>query len=1461
MSGDTIAGLALSLSGTTISAISGEAWPGEEILTGYANEGQYAMSQASKDGDWTIVDAVISGSGNNKLATGTIAAAGLPNLTAINFIGISDGIYADAATATIQIAGRIDDAQSGLTTGSTYYVQGDGTLSTVAATPSVLAGIAISATKLLIAEGVNVPSLPAVGSSGNLLTSDGTNWSSATAPLELPAAGTAGKLLTSDGTNWVSATAPLELPSAGTTGRLLTSDGTNWISSAHALPDVAGTFEAVASGALADGDKVILRSDGKVEHAVPQGAVAVATDEQGTVLQGVNGDIRNDRWGTTIDFDPLDNNKFVVGYWDSSGATGARLQMVVGTLSGTTISWGTPVDIIAAAPQGGSMISFKFHPTEANLIGVVFGTDGSVATGTSGFGGHFGVATVSGTSLTYTDLLGFDNLQNLGETNVTPHYRYATFSFDWDSQFTGVGFRCAWQHEWQLPYPSGEKFHTASAAIMEILPGLGPVLNASTVSVRLDTRTYTGGVVRIRSCRFDPFTEGKFFATWIRHSYDEPRMHIMQLATNATTFAIGSEVDMGFGQGSYPSNSNITEDDHYCEWNPLTQNQFLFSGRRKHEYGNPNNNSVPELVVGTVSGTSVTFGTNFIYTGDGYGSDSPFQIHWDPTNANRFYAVWSPATNASYYSESIYAQRYILAGTAPNITMTAEGTPTDMTPGPENGHSWTNSFTYLRFNSAMNASGTKLMLNHIFNGDAASTGGYVAASGKTAFTSGGTSVPGVPNLTTANFIGISDGVYADAATATIQTAGVIDDAQSGLTSGSLYYLHDDGTLSTTPDTISVLAGTAISATKLLIAEGINVPVLPTAGIAGKVLKSDGTNWISGDEEEFFTPTFQAEASGSLADGDKVVLLSDGKVKLTSNASTLMAPPSSESQAQTLGVRVPSPNHPVTAQATSSPATSATPSSDTPSQKAWISYDPFDENKFLVAYDDIANGSRPSCRVGIISGTTISFGTAITLHNHTIVEDHSPLAIHFHPTRQNFFACAYAGNGQNMYGDVRAYFGWVAGNSVSFINKFEGFQTGTWRGRRSGTVCFTWDHFSSTNHFVMSWDGLTVASTGPNAGKYAHTESMLVCGTIGATGTPYNMQYPHPGSASFPPRIDVNDDKWWYGLGQVRSCRFDPNTANKFLVTGFKNSSGTSTTPVLYICTTNGALSITTGSEIDLFADIGITGIGEHHCEWNPGIPNQIVFSGQQAFSGTSNHLDPVFCVGTVVGTSVTWGSIFRVVPGASHSGTTSQPWEIFFGASNATGRFYGATSLHPSGGLVGNIDMQAFQITGTTIAAVGATAAIAPHQWFDSFNNASHIGVAFPWHVAVSASGNKFMISHLTGTGSGNHTKFTSGTIFQAGVRNLTSTNFIGISDGVYADGATATIQVAGAIDDAQSGLTPGSIYYLAANGTLSTTPDTDSVLAGTAISATKLLISEGTKQQSNRALGTLLSTHQGLFL
>jgi hypothetical protein len=72
------------------------------------------------------------------------------NLTAENYAGIADAAYADAATATIQTAGSVDDAQSGLTPGQAYYVQGDGTLALNPATPRVFAGVAASATKLLI---------------------------------------------------------------------------------------------------------------------------------------------------------------------------------------------------------------------------------------------------------------------------------------------------------------------------------------------------------------------------------------------------------------------------------------------------------------------------------------------------------------------------------------------------------------------------------------------------------------------------------------------------------------------------------------------------------------------------------------------------------------------------------------------------------------------------------------------------------------------------------------------------------------------------------------------------------------------------------------------------------------------------------------------------------------------------------------------------------------------------------------------------------------------------------------------------------------------------------------------------------------------------------------------------------------------------------------------------------------
>ena len=77
----------------------------------------------------------------------------------------------------------------------------------------------------------------------------------------------------------------------------------------------------------------------------------------------------------------------------------------------------------------------------------------------------------------------------------------------------------------------------------------------------------------------------------------------------------------------------------------------------------------------------------------------------------------------------------------------------------------------------------------------------------------------------------------------------------------------------------------------------------------------------------------------------------------------------------------------------------------------------------------------------------------------------------------------------------------------------------------------------------------------------------------------------------------------------------------------------------------------------------------------------------------------------------------------------------------------------------------------------------------------------------------------------------------QTSTTNLTTENYIDISNAAYSDGATATIQVVGAVDDAQSSLTPGQSYFVQNNGSLGLTAGDPSVFAGTAVAATKLIV------------------------
>jgi len=107
---------------------------------------------ASYDSASERVSIVYEDDANSDYGTSNVFSVGYSttNLTSENYIGMAKGAAADGTSAVVQTGCSINDAQSGLTSGQDYYVQLDGTLSETPADPSVFAGTAVSATKLIV---------------------------------------------------------------------------------------------------------------------------------------------------------------------------------------------------------------------------------------------------------------------------------------------------------------------------------------------------------------------------------------------------------------------------------------------------------------------------------------------------------------------------------------------------------------------------------------------------------------------------------------------------------------------------------------------------------------------------------------------------------------------------------------------------------------------------------------------------------------------------------------------------------------------------------------------------------------------------------------------------------------------------------------------------------------------------------------------------------------------------------------------------------------------------------------------------------------------------------------------------------------------------------------------------------------------------------------------------------------
>ncbi len=128
---------------------------------GNSNKGTYAIGSVSGT-DITFEDPLVFSSGNqswprvsfdsstNKVVTAYRDTANSDQGTGVILQVGYENRYpvADGNPASLDIIGSVSTNQSGLTAGSKYYVQSDGTISTTSS--SVLAGTAISATKLLV---------------------------------------------------------------------------------------------------------------------------------------------------------------------------------------------------------------------------------------------------------------------------------------------------------------------------------------------------------------------------------------------------------------------------------------------------------------------------------------------------------------------------------------------------------------------------------------------------------------------------------------------------------------------------------------------------------------------------------------------------------------------------------------------------------------------------------------------------------------------------------------------------------------------------------------------------------------------------------------------------------------------------------------------------------------------------------------------------------------------------------------------------------------------------------------------------------------------------------------------------------------------------------------------------------------------------------------------------------------
>ena len=403
------------------------------------------------------------------------------------------------------------------------------------------------------------------------------------------------------------------------------------------------------------------------------------------------------------------------------------------------------------------------------------------------------------------------------------------------------------------------------------------------------------------------------------------------------------------------------------------------------------------------------------------------------------------------------------------------------------------------------------------------------------------------------------------------------------------------------------------------------------------------------------------------------------------------------------------------------------------------YDP-DSSKVVLAYADQGNSIRGTAVVGTVSGTSISFGTPVNFE--TVETTH--IGITYDTTNDKVVIVYRDGASNNNYGT--AIVGTVSGTSISF-----------------GTEAVYNTALSQYNS----------AAFDSNAGKvviaYKDSDSSVQSRVATVSGT----------SISFGTEVQVTSN------GTYIKAVFDSNS-NKVVV--IYRDGGNSNYGTARVGTVSGT-DISFGSAV-VFASSSTEDIQAAFDSTN----NKIVIGYKDG--GDSDKGKTV--VGTVSGTSISFGSAVTFNTGGSFGMNgvvynSNQNKVFFFYTSGATGNVLSGT------------------VSGTAVGSLSSEF---------TYHNAS-TGVPFQIYDVASTN---IVAAYRDGADS-------------KGKAVVFKPDNIATTRGQVTNGQAASVDVIGSVSTNQIGLTAGQQYFVQNDGTISTTADSPSVLAGTAISATELVV------------------------